>query len=328
MRRWPALREILVLGTFALCYGLVRTLTEGSVGEAMENAEHVLHVEQALGFAWEEGAQAAIIGSDTAVAVANWTYIWGYFPFVISAAVFLWCRHRAEYLVLRNAVLVSGAVGLVVFAAFPTAPPRLTDMGVVDTILEQSRSYRLIQPPELTNQYAAMPSLHVGWSLLVGLTLAGVASNRLLRLGALGLPVAMAVAVVATANHFVLDVLAGVLVVAGAWWVSVRFTPLTEGGAAATLLGRDEVERPVRRGPPSGERHPSRPAGGGAGRRPGRGGRAAVSRPARGAAPEDARPAARPVGSLAARKPARRAAAAARRPGADARRAAHARPQG
>jgi membrane-associated phospholipid phosphatase len=309
-----ALREILVLGTFALCYGIVRALTEGSVGDAMRNAERVLHVEQALGFAWEETAQAAIIGNDTAVTVANWVYIWGYFPFVISAAVFLWCHHREHYVVLRNAVLVSGAVGLAVFAAFPTAPPRLADMGFVDTILEESRSYRLIQPPELTNQYAAMPSLHVGWSLLVGLTLAAVASNRVLRFLALLLPGAMALAVVATANHFVLDVVAGVLVVATALWVSVRWTPVVDGTVGTLIRSDGPLERPVRRCPPSGERHPARPGSRLAGGGPRRGGRAAVPRQARGAAPEDARAAARAVGPLAAREPVRRAPPPARRP--------------
>jgi membrane-associated phospholipid phosphatase len=312
MRRWSAVREIIVLGSFALCYGAVRALTEGSVSEAMVNAERVLHVEQALGFAWEETAQAAIIGNDATVAVANWVYIWGYFPFVISAAVFLWCRHRDHYVVLRNAVLISGAVGLAVFAAFPTAPPRLTDMGVVDTILEQSRSYRLIQPPSLTNQYAAMPSLHVGWSLLVGITLAAVASNRLLRGLALALPAAMALAVVATANHFVLDVVAGALIVAAAMWASMRWTPVERAG---TLTGSDaRSERPLHRRPPGGERHPARPGGGGRGGGARRGGHPPVPREAGGTAPEDARPRAPALGPVAGRRPVRRAPSPARRP--------------
>jgi hypothetical protein len=59
-------------------------------------------------------------------------------------------------------------MGLCVYTTYPVAPPRLAGMGFVDTITEQSSSYRVLQPPAFVNQYAAMPSLHVGWDLLVG----------------------------------------------------------------------------------------------------------------------------------------------------------------
>jgi membrane-associated phospholipid phosphatase len=196
------------------------------------------------------------------MSAANWVYIWGYFPFLIGAAVFIWLRSRDRYVVLRNAVLLSGVVGLVVFALFPTAPPRLAGSGFVDTILEGSRSYRLIQPPELANQYAAMPSLHVGWSLLVGITLASVVRRPVLRALALALPAAMAFAVVATANHYVLDVMAGVLLVLAALWVSATW--LSRLSTPAATLDRRAVDRPlpVRRRPPSGQRSRAHRIGG------------------------------------------------------------------
>ena len=82
----------------------------------------------------------------------------------------LYLHRRPIYLRLRNAMFISGAAGLVVFATYPVAPPRLLDGGpFVDTVTTWSNSYRVLQPPSLVNKYAAVPSLHVGWNLLVGI---------------------------------------------------------------------------------------------------------------------------------------------------------------
>jgi membrane-associated phospholipid phosphatase len=111
---------------------------------------------------------------------------------------------------LRNAMLVSGALGMVVFVSYPVAPPRLAGLGLVDTVSDQSRAYRVLQPPAFVNQYAAMPSLHSGWDLLVGMAIFAAAGSVALKVVGLAMPVLMAFAVVATANHYVLDVIAGV----------------------------------------------------------------------------------------------------------------------
>jgi membrane-associated phospholipid phosphatase len=110
---------------------------------------------------------------------------------------------------VRNALLISGAIGLVIFATFPVAPPRLTDLAVVDTVTLHSNAYRVLQPPAFVNQYAAMPSLHFGWDLLIGLALIRTATSRPMRLLGWIMPVLMAVAVILTANHYILDVFAG-----------------------------------------------------------------------------------------------------------------------
>jgi membrane-associated phospholipid phosphatase len=109
-------------------------------------------------------------------------------------------------------MFISGAIGLVVFIASPTAPPRLVDLGLIDTVTDRSSSYRALQPPGLINKYAAMPSLHFGWNLLVGIMLIRTTRRRIVWGFAIGLPAAMALAVVMTANHYVLDVFAGAVV--------------------------------------------------------------------------------------------------------------------
>jgi hypothetical protein len=83
---------------------------------------------------------------------------------------------------------------------------------VIDTVTDRSFAYRVLQPPGLLNTYAAMPSLHFGSKLLVGIAVLRATTNPLVRIGADLLPVAMVVAVVATANHFVLDAVAGAAV--------------------------------------------------------------------------------------------------------------------
>ena len=143
----------------------------------------------------------------------NWVYIWGHWPAITLTMVWLALHHRRHFLRLRDAMLVSGAIGMAIFVSYPVAPPRLAGLGLVDTVTEQSHAYRVLQPPAFTNQYAAMPSLHSGWDLLVGMAIVGAASTLLLRLVGFALPVLMGLAVVATANHYLVDVIAGVALV-------------------------------------------------------------------------------------------------------------------
>ena len=100
-------------------------------------------------------------------------------------------------------------IGVAIFALYPVAPPRLANVGLLDSVTRYSHAYRALQPRELTNIYAAFPSLHFGWDLLVGIALYRHATWRVVRIAGLAVPVAMALAVIATANHFVLDVPAG-----------------------------------------------------------------------------------------------------------------------
>jgi len=206
------LGQTLLVSLAALAYFGVRGLTQGSAGLAFENARRVLGSERALGVAWERGLQDAVLDRSWLVTALNWVYIYGHWPVVIAALLWLFVRHPPDYLALRDAMFISGAIGLVIFMAFPTAPPRLVDLGLVDTVTQRSSSYRALQPPGLLNKYAAMPSLHFGWNLLVGIALVRVARRRAVQAVVIAVPIAMAIAVVATANHFVLDVPAGAVV--------------------------------------------------------------------------------------------------------------------
>ena len=213
-RSWaPVPRQLLVAVVGVVIYFGVRGRTEGNVDQAVQNARWVIDVERTLGINIEAHVQAWGRDFDVFVAVVNWIYIWGHWPVIASTLLWLVVLHPAAYVVTRNAMLLSGAFGMVVFALFPLAPPRLMDLGLLDTVTERSSSYRVLQPPGFVNQYAAMPSLHMGWDLLIGMAIVGSAGALWLRvLGGL-LPMLMGWAVVATANHYVVDLVAGVLLV-------------------------------------------------------------------------------------------------------------------
>ncbi len=226
------LREILLVGFAAAVYGGVRAVTEGSVAAAVAHAEAIDRLERTLGIAWEASAQSLVVSSDRLVTLANWVYIWGHWPVIVTVAVALYRYRPTHYRVLRNAMISSGLIGFVFFVTLPTAPPRLAGLGLVDTVLLRSHSYRTLQPPSLTNQYAALPSLHFGWNLLVGIVLFAAFGFVATRVFAVVMPAAMAFSVVATANHFVLDVVAGAIVV-------------LVGLAIAVALERRRVARPT-----------------------------------------------------------------------------------
>ena len=226
----------------ALVYAAVRVLTSGDRGTAEANGRRILHLERVLHIDWEQPLQSQVVAREWLAQLANWVYIWGFWPVLIGSAVFLYARHRDEYVLLRNAVFVSGLIGFVFFAFLPVAPPRLVDPNLVDTIREHTTWYRTMQPVRLTNQYAAMPSLHVGWSLLVGVALARAIRRPAAYAFAFLMPTAMALTVVVTANHYIVDVAVGAAVAAAALALATRLpSPLFPGQPAAPPVRGDRA---------------------------------------------------------------------------------------
>lgn len=214
------LQFALVFGA-ALLYFAVRGVTEGGVATAVDHGVDLFAFERWLGLDLEAGVQSLVLDHRWIVTLANWVYIWGHWPVIGVSLWWLHRRHHGPYLVLRNALFVSGAIGLVIFAFYPVAPPRLTPLSIVDTVTSYSTSYRVLQPPALVNKYAALPSLHAGWNVLVGVVLFRLVRNPLGRAAAVVLPVLMCFAVVATGNHYVVDVVAGVALALAGLWASV-----------------------------------------------------------------------------------------------------------
>lgn len=214
MRGTHGRRQLAIFAAAYLTYFGVRALTEGRVDRALANAASLVELEHWLGIAWEGGIQGVVAGSQLLQDVVNAVYIFGHWPVIIGAGVLLFRYRREHYYSLRNVCLLTGALGLFIFALFPVAPPRLTDLPLLDTVTRGASGYRQILPPAFVNQYAALPSFHAGWNLAVGVIVFRATRHWALRAFAVLMPAAMAFSVIATANHFVIDVIAGVGLVA------------------------------------------------------------------------------------------------------------------
>ena len=236
-------REVGVIGLGALMYFLVRGLMETQVNLALSHAESLIDIERRLGIFHEPGIQAFVMRWDWLVTLANRVYIFGHWPVIIATLVWLLWKHRDAFALYRSALLISGAIGLVFFVTLPMAPPRfLADQGFIDTVTQGSNAYRVLQPPAFTNQFAAMPSLHVGWNLLIGIAIFRHSSWRIAKVFGVVMPLAMYLATIATANHYFLDGVAGSLMaltgLAIAWRISrARNTP-AEAAPVRQIHGR------------------------------------------------------------------------------------------
>jgi membrane-associated phospholipid phosphatase len=219
-------------------YFAVRSLTEGRTDAAYRNAERVLHLERAIGLPQEAVLQQAVVQFRTVTRLLDHFYVFGHWPVIVVVLSWLLVRHRGVFRRVRNTMFVSGLAGVVVFATFPVAPPRLLPTGFVDTIAGGSPAYRVLQPAAFTNQFAAMPSLHVGWNLVVGLALWAAGRALWQRLLAVAMPVLMAVAVVLTANHYLLDVVVGVVLAGGSWLLVGRARSQRLHAVVTRIAGR------------------------------------------------------------------------------------------
>lgn len=201
-------REPIILVLAYLAYYLGRSVA-GNAQPAFENARYLMTIENSIGLFEEISVQSALLSYETVVHAFNIIYFYGHWPTIVAYAVFMFVKQPQVYTITRNAFLMSGAVALIFFVLFPVAPPRLATFGIVDT-LGMTIPIKYDDSP-LVNPYAALPSLHVGWALLIGLGLF-IATKRIwLRLIACLTAPAMLAATVITGNHYIIDGIFGSL---------------------------------------------------------------------------------------------------------------------
>jgi hypothetical protein len=208
--------EILLIGIALPLYYLVRGLSHERVPLAFDHANRLIDLEKALGIVWEADLQGQVLSYQWLVDSLNAMYLYGHLPIVFVVAVWLYLWHRPQYMLMRNAFLISGAIGLIVYATFPVTPPRLMpeEFGFTDTVFSQYGVSRVANPWFLRNEYAAVPSLHFGWNLLAAVALWLASRDVAVRTFAVLMPLLTLAAIVLTANHYILDAVAGLLVVA------------------------------------------------------------------------------------------------------------------
>lgn len=226
--------EILLIALTLPLYYLVRGQAQERVGEAVVRGVDIVNFERSIGIFWEVELQRAILDYHWLVEGLNAFYLYGHLPLIGLLALWLYFWHRPQYLLMRNAFLISGAIGLVFYLSFPTAPPRLLDdhgffLGFVDTVKDQYDENRPLTPNFFVNQYAAFPSLHFGWNMLVAVAVWLATKNVLIRAFALLMPLLMFTDIILTANHYIVDpiasipvIAAGLLIALGARWLVLR----------------------------------------------------------------------------------------------------------
>lgn len=218
------LAEIGVVVGALLSYMILRVVVEGSPATATHNARRILDIERALHLDVERGAQAAVLDHPNWMSFWNIVYKWLYWPSVALAMVVLWFVARHHYRLLRNALIIAAGLGIVIFGLFPVSPPRFL-AGYTDTlVLDGMRSSE--RDTIWKNAYAAVPSFHVGWPALAGWVVSRAFGRWWVSLLALVPAALIGASVVVTGNHFVLDAVAGLLVVAFAYRLAA--SPATE----------------------------------------------------------------------------------------------------
>ncbi|MEU6058259.1 phosphatase PAP2 family protein [Streptomyces sp. NPDC047097] len=216
--RPPLVRELLLVTALFAVYKLGRLLANGHPGPAFRNAEGVWHLERAFHLPGEGLVQGVLLRDETAVHLANTYYAAVHFPATLAFLVWLYWRRPDHYLWARRALALLTAGALALHLLLPLAPPRLlASTGLVDTALRYGPSVYGAAPrtDSLANQFAAMPSLHVGWALMVAVGVIAATRGRLRRLWLLH-PLLTLLVVVGTANHYWLDALAAAVLLGGA----------------------------------------------------------------------------------------------------------------
>jgi membrane-associated phospholipid phosphatase len=212
VRRPALLGELIVVLVLVKVYDQVRALEAARAGTALHNAHGVLAVERWLHLDVELSANHWMAGHHTLSLVMSWWYQLAHLT--VTLAVLGWCylRRPDAYRSARNALVLTNVAGLAVFFVLPVMPPRLLPGGgYVDSVAAAGFGSSHTGPVP-ADQYAAMPSLHLAWAVWTASVAMLLLSRYRLRVLLVLYPAVTAVAVVVTGNHYVLDVLAGVLV--------------------------------------------------------------------------------------------------------------------
>jgi hypothetical protein len=213
-RRAPLLGFAAQTGIVALLlsvYRLGRQMAEGHVSEAFRNANTLWRWERDWKLPDELSLVHWFVRHPLIARTADTYYASVHFPLTALALAYLFWRRRELYRWTRDVLVVMTAAGLVLTFTVPMTPPRLmTSLGFPDVAADFGQSIYDSAAATGANQYAAMPSLHVGWALLIGIALARAGTTRFRWLW-LGHPTVTLLVVVGTANHYWSDGIVGVL---------------------------------------------------------------------------------------------------------------------
>lgn len=233
-------------------YESVRNFTSSTPTKAYANALRIIDWQKTLGIWHEYGIQQWALNSTAAIIVANYFYGSVYLLATIAGLVYLYRVHPDDYPLWRNTLAIGTLLGLIGFATFPLMPPRLLDtmadgvgngniFGFVDTLVKYPTfwSFDSEAMKTISNQFAAMPSLHCGWSFWGFAVFYPRVRSGWARALAVLYPIATITVVVVTANHFFLDALGGLAIFVIGYWIARAFTRSGRGVPIETTTTAD-----------------------------------------------------------------------------------------
>ena len=222
-RPYPGRVELAALAVLYAAYELVRGLGGEDWAAARANTADIVALERRLNLFVERDVQNLVAALPGIPALLGFLYVALHFAGTAAALVWVHRRRPHAFPFLRTTLIVSTALALAGYVLYPAAPPRLANMGFADTVTSHTGldlSSDLLG--SLYNPIAAVPSLHFGYALIVGVAVAQLAGRRWLRLAGAAYPALMLLIIVATGNHFLFDAVAGAAVVAVGWLAASR----------------------------------------------------------------------------------------------------------
>jgi membrane-associated phospholipid phosphatase len=223
-----ALRQVSLFALAYLGYRLVRGLVEGNANAAFAHARDLISLERGMHLFVEPSIQAWASSSHFVMEVSSWIYVNAQTSVTIGALVYLYLRHNRNFYFVRNMFMIAMAIALVGYTAFPTAPPRfMPEWGFVDSVSDFTGVHvdgHSASISAVTNLYAAVPSMHVAFALMIGWSLARLVRSSFARVAWILYPFLMTFVIVVTANHFLVDAVLGALTAGasayGATWLA------------------------------------------------------------------------------------------------------------
>ena len=208
--------QIAIWFGFLAAYQVARGVADRNAATAFENGLKVIDIESRANSLFELSLQGVVDSSQVLAVITSWTYWLSQFTVLGLSLLWVYLRRNEVFPRFRNVILLANVIGLAGYVFLPTAPPRMfPDVGFVDTLANfasLNHGSGLIQLA--SNPYAAMPSLHSADSLIVGITMALLVKRRWAKVLWLLWAPWVWFSVMATGNHFWLDIAAGVLVAA------------------------------------------------------------------------------------------------------------------
>jgi hypothetical protein len=215
-------RQVALFAIAYYGYRLVRGAIDDPIGAAVafQNARELIHIEQSLGIFVEPHVQAWAMSKPAIIDFASWVYINAQVTVTVGALVYLYLRHNSSFYFVRNMFAVAMWTANLGFMLFPTAPPRFfPEWGFTDSVANLTHvGHDSVAVNSLVNQYAAIPSMHVAFALMIAIPLARLAKHRVTRVIWTVYPLVVVFVIISTANHFLTDAFLGACTAAfGAW---------------------------------------------------------------------------------------------------------------